>query len=245
MEQLRRAGFAVRPLVLRHHASRGGQGSAQQCCLREGSAAGQGAYEIPDVPPKPADVVVFADTLHHADVLRALQAAHRHLRHDGILCVVWTDRDLASRFVLEFEELLESFVQGYCRYDCQRDPADWIHRLQLGGLFHLIDFASIPVTEALRPAALLDSFASKAALHSTLGSTWRHSFHGRLRQLIAHHFGEQGEAVKINVPLHNKLYILAKTRGKSPAPPSTPPSATAGGLEPGRVCFFCGGQVQG
>lgn len=85
MEQLRRAGFAVRPLVLRHHASRGGQGSAQQCCLREGSAAGQGAYEIPDVPPKPADVVVFADTLHHADVLRALQASLACATIEGLL----------------------------------------------------------------------------------------------------------------------------------------------------------------
>lgn len=40
------------------------------------------------------------------------QAAHRHLRHNGLLLVLFTDRDLSSPFVLELEELLEGAVPG-------------------------------------------------------------------------------------------------------------------------------------
>jgi len=40
------------------------------------------------------------------------QAAHRHLRHNGLLLVLFTDRSLSSPFVLELEELLEGAVPG-------------------------------------------------------------------------------------------------------------------------------------
>ena len=171
------------------------------------------------------------------------QAAHRHLKPRGLLVVLWTDRDLASSFVLELEELLEGAVPGqrprrqpgarwparkraaagadvppraersvpalrrrrrrclhtnaagWCRYDAQRDPQEWIHRLQAGGFFRLIDFAAYPHTLALRSSALMDALSASGALHAALGSSRRRAFHAGLQQLLDRHCAPQQQAL--------------------------------------------------
>ena len=118
--QLRRAGFAVPPQLLRPGeppAAVAGDGR-RACCLEEppGVAASAAAAGRPAASKSPwkgaADVVLFSDVMDVLDTRRALQAAHRHLAREGLLAVLWTDRDQASRFVVELEELLEAAVPG-------------------------------------------------------------------------------------------------------------------------------------
>ncbi|KAL4426363.1 hypothetical protein ABPG77_004657 [Micractinium sp. CCAP 211/92] len=145
------------------------------------AAAGQGHAAGVKLPG--ADLFCFADTMHMVD------AAHRHMRPGGLLLVLWTDPDLSDSFVLGMEEALEGAMPGYCRYDCQRDPAIWAPRLQLGGLFRLIDYSALPHTLSLPASALLDSLDSRAALRSALGSSGRRGFHARMQRLVDAHFG--------------------------------------------------------
>lgn len=113
-----------------------------------------------------------------------------------------------------------------------------------GGLFRLIDYSCQPHTLTIRPAALLDLLASKAALHAALGSTRRRSFHDHLQRLIERHYGPQRDLIEL--PLHTKAYLLAKL----PHAPAASPArgrllqAGAGALEAERVCLFCGSPVE-
>lgn len=123
-----------------------------------------------------------------------------------------------------------------------------MHRLHIGGLFKLIDWSILPHSVSMRPAALLDTLTSNASLHSALGSSRRRAFHARLERLTARHFAGQEE---VELPLHTKVYLLAK---QAKALPRWPPAAHAGGgrtwqaatgaLEAERVCLFCGSPAE-
>ncbi|KAL4430920.1 hypothetical protein ABPG75_006176 [Micractinium tetrahymenae] len=204
--ELQAAGFRVTSLLLRrpmpaaHGQQCGGVPAPRPCCLQvasdqaaaEAAAAGTGQAAAGKLSG--ADLFCFADTMHMVDVRRALQAAHRHLRPHGLLLVLWTDLDLSDGFVLGLEELLEGAMPGYCRYDCQRDPAIWAPRLQLGGLFRLIDYSALPHSLSLPASTLLDSLDSRAALRSALATSGRRGFHARLQRLVDAHFGPQATA---------------------------------------------------
>jgi hypothetical protein len=136
--QLRGAGFAVIPLLLRpgelspSAAAALASNGRRPCCLEEppvsGPAAAAGNHPTASQATwhaGQADVVLFSDVMDMLDTRRALQAAHRHLAREGLVAVLWTDRDLASRFVVELEELLEAAVPGgqAGRRNCRRHRA--------------------------------------------------------------------------------------------------------------------------
>ncbi|PSC75066.1 methyltransferase isoform B [Micractinium conductrix] len=276
----------VTSLLLRRHAphDRAGAAGERTCCLQVAAgtaaaagaaaaaagAAGQhpapqqtgsahpGAAPAADRPWNAADAMVFADCMHLMDTRRALQAAHRHLRHRGLLLVQWTNLDLSSELVQQLEEVLEEAVPGYIRYDCQHDPSVWAPRLQMGGLFRLIDFMSAPHSLSLPPAALMDALDQRGPLRSRHGSSSRRSFHHRLQHLIDTHCTEMAAVApasassqacqrrRILLPLHTKAYLLAR----SPGPPGgaaavvSPSGQRArGALEPEKACLFCGAPV--
>jgi hypothetical protein len=99
--QLRRAGFAVIPLLLRTGelsasaaATLAGSGR-RPCCLEEpqvaATAAAAGDHSTASQATwhaGQADVVLFSDVLDVLDTRRALQAAHRHLAREGMVAVL-------------------------------------------------------------------------------------------------------------------------------------------------------------
>lgn len=278
--ELQAAGFQVtslllhRPTTAAHGQQCGGVPEKRQCCLQvaaeQATAAAAGQGQAPSGQGQAAraklpgaDLFCFADTMHMVDVRRALQAAHRHLRPLGLLLVLWTDLDLSDGFVLGLEEALEAAMPGYCRYDCQRDPAIWVPRLQLGGLFRLIDYSALPHSLSLPASAFLDSLDSRAALRSALGTAGRRGFHARMQRLVGAHFRtgaahspaaeaaavEAGTTARIpsqqqmvHLSLHTKAYLLARAAAVVP-PVLGGSQAPRGQLEPERVCLFCGSPV--
>ncbi|KAI7841617.1 hypothetical protein COHA_004787 [Chlorella ohadii] len=258
-------GFVAWPLLLGHKGEAGhlSSSAAGHCCLEQAAAAAVNMQVAPAcaaakaaataVPParplQGADVFCFAGSLHLVDTHAALQAAHRHLRHNGLLLVLFTDRSLSSPFVLELEELLEGAVPG--------------------GLFRLLDFAAFPHTLALPARRLMDSLTSQSALHAALGSSRRRAFHAELQRLVDAHFvpqqaqqaqqlaavGGSGAAVQVapsadtvqgrqwvELPLLTKAYLLAKSAGPAPSHQCGCSSARAAAapFAPEHHCLFCG-----
>lgn len=84
-----------------------------------------------------------------------------------------------------------SLPAGWCRYDGQRDPQEWLHRLQAGGLFRLIDFAAFPHSSKLHSRELMDALSAAGALRAAHGSSRRRPFHAGLQQLLDRHCAPQ------------------------------------------------------
>ena len=102
----------------------------------------EGTFEVTGLPSDTFDLAIAGQSMHWADLPRALPEIHRILRPDGHFCALWNDREADRHPVLAYTyDLIRTRVPGF---DELYRARDWsAHFVSTG---HFCD----PVTRALR-----------------------------------------------------------------------------------------------
>ncbi len=159
------------------------------------------AERLPSVDAR-VDLVLAAQAVQWFDRPAFYAECVRVLRRGGLLAVVQNNRNWReSRFLSEYERLLETFSPGYTRFYRSFDVlAEWDDAPGLTGGTR-IDLEWVRTLSSAEFTGMSLSSTKMLAAIDRFGSDWMHR---ELDRLLMKHLNDRGE---IDVPYHTELFI--------------------------------------